>query len=341
MAKNRSGDTCYVYVLLDPRKPGKFSYGNYSFKYEPFYVGKGSRNRYAHHINARSWIYNKFKGRVIQKILSEGLQPLVRRRNCSSEIEAFALEIKLISLIGRRDLGLGPLTNLTDGGDGVAGRLASRQLRKKLSRSHKARWKNLTPEDRQRIGETLSITLRSSQKDVKLQIRKNYPDIELLEDLSYPWPEKIECRISCGCVTKLRLRQLKEGTLSYVCFSCKFEQALSASKLNTCDEPQKSRDMVRYQCDDGHTFTTRATHVLYGDGSCFECNVKRRTLKVLHLTKDDCKFILQNPETPLIHLSRKLGVGLKAIRQVRNGIYPGITLYGLQPDKQKRAAARG
>jgi hypothetical protein len=35
----------YVYIYLDPRKPGKFHYGEYCFDYEPFYVGKGKDNR--------------------------------------------------------------------------------------------------------------------------------------------------------------------------------------------------------------------------------------------------------------------------------------------------------
>lgn len=39
----------FVYVYLNPLKPGKFCYGTYQFDYEPFYVGKGTRYRHLIH----------------------------------------------------------------------------------------------------------------------------------------------------------------------------------------------------------------------------------------------------------------------------------------------------
>ena len=43
----------YVYVYLDPRKPGRYLYGDQQVTYlfEPFYVGKGKNNRLNEHLD--------------------------------------------------------------------------------------------------------------------------------------------------------------------------------------------------------------------------------------------------------------------------------------------------
>ncbi len=123
----------YVYSFLDPRKPGNFVYGDYEFACEPFYVGKGKGDRYKDEHNGRNTHFR----RKIRKIKTEGLKPVPFPIDLGlTEKEAFELEIELITLIGRSNLGNGPLTNLTDGGDGTSG---YKFIDKKLSASHKMR----------------------------------------------------------------------------------------------------------------------------------------------------------------------------------------------------------
>jgi len=109
----------YVYAYLDPRKIGKYTYGELSFDYEPFYIGKGTKNR------CYSGIRDKIKSLKtckIRSLIDSGNFPIVTKiyENISNE-EACSLEIESIKKIGRIDLKLGPLTNLTDGGTGGTG----------------------------------------------------------------------------------------------------------------------------------------------------------------------------------------------------------------------------
>jgi len=92
----------------------------------PFYVGMGKGNRkFAHLKEAKTRPTpqaGEHKLNTIRQMLLEGLEPIITviDSNISKE-QAIDGEITLISLIGRRDLGLGPLTNQTAGGDGNRG----------------------------------------------------------------------------------------------------------------------------------------------------------------------------------------------------------------------------
>lgn len=135
----------YTYILLDQRFKGNFTFGQYSFNYLPFYVGKGKNDRYkVHFMEAQNNVgCNIKKNEIINNIIEElNKNPKVKKIICRSEERAFFLEKKLIKLIGRLDLETGPLTNLTNGGEGNSGfKLNSQQIENRRINSQK---RNLT-----------------------------------------------------------------------------------------------------------------------------------------------------------------------------------------------------
>lgn len=130
----------FVYVFLDPNKNGVFKYENYEFEYEPFYVGKGCGKRVEKHFNCyiKNMNDTTYKYRKIRHLLLNGQKPIIKKviENVS-EKEAFSIELKLIEIIGRHDLGKGPLSNHTNGGEGNSGRFTSEETKKKISESLK------------------------------------------------------------------------------------------------------------------------------------------------------------------------------------------------------------
>lgn len=98
---------------------------------EIFYVGKGTGDR-AWKSGAANrgsyWCRVARKHGLIVEIVADRLQ----------EWYAHELERDLIALHGRKDLGYGPLVNLTDGGDGLSGFIFDDQAKAKMSASAQA-----------------------------------------------------------------------------------------------------------------------------------------------------------------------------------------------------------
>ena len=106
----------YVYIYLDPRKPGNYIFGDLKFNYEPFYVGKGKNDRInCSDINVKS---NEYKRNKINKIKKSGLN-IIKHKIIENltENESYKHEMNLIKTIGRKKNN-GPLTNIHKGGSG-------------------------------------------------------------------------------------------------------------------------------------------------------------------------------------------------------------------------------
>lgn len=106
----------YVYVIFRPNG-------------EPCYVGKGQRDRWKQHIKNS---HNRRLRRIIAKAQREGRDiPILKVRDCLTDAQACEIERVFISAIGRDDIGLGPLVNLTDGGEGTSGHVPTAETRER------------------------------------------------------------------------------------------------------------------------------------------------------------------------------------------------------------------
>jgi hypothetical protein len=146
----------YLYIYLDPNKKGNFKYNDLKFKNEPFYVGKGKNLRKFFHLweSTKEDIngLNKHKIHRIRKIKESGEEVIVKEILVSDN-EQYILdkEKEYIIKIGRRDLGTGPLTNLTDGGDGVSGLRHSEDSKEKMSLGNKGKKYPKSDEHRKKL----------------------------------------------------------------------------------------------------------------------------------------------------------------------------------------------
>lgn len=101
----------------------------------PFYIGKGKETRHLEHFKDNMLVKgNKHKINKIKKAMTDGIEVVSEiLYDELTEEDAHALEVELIALYGRRDIGTGCLTNMTDGGEGMSGFVPSEEQRQKQS----------------------------------------------------------------------------------------------------------------------------------------------------------------------------------------------------------------
>lgn len=119
---------------------------------EVFYIGIGTQKRRAYSDYKRSKHWHS----VVNKV---GYKVELLHEDIDWE-KACEIEQELIKLYGRKDLGLGTLVNMTDGGDGRFGTTASEETRRKMSQSQKGlntwtKGRKPTNETRQKISNVL------------------------------------------------------------------------------------------------------------------------------------------------------------------------------------------
>jgi hypothetical protein len=95
----------------------------------PYYVGKGQGNRAFQKYGRKGAPTPADKSRII--FLKTGL----------TEKEAFKHEKYMIAVLGRKDLGTGILRNLTDGGEGPSGWVATEETRENMRKRMKKNYK--------------------------------------------------------------------------------------------------------------------------------------------------------------------------------------------------------
>lgn len=134
----------YNYVYVDPSKPGKFQYNgiNCCFLYEPFYVGKGTKNRLFAHLSNYHLYKSKTNPIKLNKFrklsqLYDMRQYVIKTSTSHIEQDMLINERLLIESIGRKNKSSGPLTNADDGGTGSCGRKDSPQTIQNRSNSLK------------------------------------------------------------------------------------------------------------------------------------------------------------------------------------------------------------
>lgn len=173
---------------------------------EVFYVGKGFGDRaYRNYGRSKYWhnIVKKYGYKI--EFVDTNLD----------ELTAFKLEVETIKSYGRKDLGLGNLINLTNGGEGLSGLIVSSETRAKIKASNLGKTGDKSPN----FGKTFS-----TEHKIKLSFAHigKTPSIETKTKMSAAHFGKTH-----SVETRLKLSAANLGKT----FSIKHKAKISAAKI--------------------------------------------------------------------------------------------------------------
>ncbi len=109
---------------------------------ELFYVGIGIGNR---HMESGCTKRNRVWNDIVKD--ANGFKPIIVQKNVSRECAAY-IETQLIEAFGRKNIGTGPLANLTDGGEGMPGYKFTKDQREKCKNAAVSKYKSSQERDK-------------------------------------------------------------------------------------------------------------------------------------------------------------------------------------------------
>ncbi len=199
----------YTYIYLDPRKKGSFSYDgiDMSFLFEPFYVGKGKKDRIDQHLDAKrktskQWKKNVNKARIIYDIFEQGLEPIrFILEKCGTKEDQQKSEYRYINSIGRKLYNHGPLTNVLPGKDtdNPGERRKGKTLEELFGKEKAEEWKQKMKQSANplmnpghlRKGIPLNEKWRKNIREANLGRKNPMSGISMIQRLVNKWGEEI------------------------------------------------------------------------------------------------------------------------------------------------------
>lgn len=298
----------YVYVYLDLRKPGKYVYGEYEFDYEPFYVGQGHDKRSMDHLKEARTEFkkgNQHKLNKIRKIQREtGKDPIIIKyaEELTVDEAKNEWEISMIRAIGRADKKEGPLTNMTDGGEGVVGIIVSEESRKKLSIATKKLWAN--PDYRNKYISMINaaVSSKENRQKISMGLKEYYKDPETRKRASitfkkyYANPEnrknmairvkELHNRSEYKEHMSKMMKGNRNGCYDYIIFPPEGEKFICKELRAFCEEHGLNYGIMR----DIGIFHTKSPHKGY---RC--CNPEKEDVMVKRWKEYDTKYCIIDP----------------------------------------------